>query len=716
MNSLSKLFRSLNFGLALLLALLFLFENRIDVMGWQVIVGRFHPLVLHLPIGIFMLAVLISFFRKAIPIQEFNQVFTFVVNLAVATGFLSAISGIVLASEEQESISEILYWHKVGGIVFSYTLYVFSIWFLKLTETIQQILLISLLIILMFTGHKGAVMTHGENFLALSSANAQNQGTFHPDSSIYQNVIQPILERKCMSCHNATKSKGNLIMTDSLSLVLGGKNGAAFVAGDANKSLMFQRMLLPDNHEEHMPPIGKTQLSINEVKILESWINAGASYSQKLDDIQIDSAYYPLIKSVYNSNKKPAKIYTFKSAPQKEIDNLQSSFRKVYPLYQKSPALAVSYLLTTGFTMETLRDLEKIKTQIIELNLNNMPMEDSGMDLINTMENLEILFLNNTKITTNGVKTLSKNKNLRHLSLTNTSVNEEVIDLLPQLPNLKKIFLSDTKISPASIDTIRAQFPNIEVIFEDYSYIVTYLTPPLLENDENIVDNNSQIKLKHYVNGVMVKYTLNDEEPDSINSLTYKEPIEIKNFVNIKAKAFKSGWIGSDTKNFTLFTKGIKPKEATLITKTNDRYKGEGGATLINNKLGPISNLPNPNWLGFQDEPFEALFSFDKPTALSTVILSFGLSIPQHVFPPTIVKVFGGNDIKSLKEIALIKLPTFQPENKDQVKNDKLIIPLKGENYEYYKIFAQNLKVIPSWHQGKGNKAWVFVDEIFFYQ
>ncbi|MDB5262976.1 MAG: hypothetical protein JWQ14_2257 [Adhaeribacter sp.] len=45
----------------------------------------------------------------------------------------------------------------------------------------------------------------------------------------------------------------------------GGKNGKVLVAGDANKSDLYWRLVLPDNHDDRMPPKGKPQLSEAEV-------------------------------------------------------------------------------------------------------------------------------------------------------------------------------------------------------------------------------------------------------------------------------------------------------------------------------------------------------------------------------------------------------------------------------------------------------------------
>jgi uncharacterized membrane protein len=713
MKTAVKIFNTLNFGLTILLILLFAFSSYIQLPDYGLFLGRMHPLVLHLPIGIFIIYTVLYFFnRNADPNSLLTQ--ELLLQFALASGFISAISGFLLASEDPINTASPLVWHKNSGTIFMIGLYCFGLFQGKLTSVVKSGTLLCLLLLLIITGHYGAVMTHGENFLGLNSSPSKNKGTVDSDSSVYVNAIKPVLEAKCFTCHNSDKSNGQLNMEDSLSLFTGGKTGPALIAGNAYNSLIFQRMMLPDYHEEHMPPIGKSQLSPQEAKLIELWINNGANYTKKISEVKSDTLFHESLKAVYENLN--TRNYTFKAASPSSVEKLNNAYRKVYPLYSNSPALVVTYLLSSGFSSAGLKELNLIKKQITELNLNKMPVEDQDLNEISGLENLEVLLLNGTKVTTQGLAKLVKNKNLTQLALANTSVDKKIAEIIPLFNKLSKIYLTNTKISPEEIEEMKVKFPKKEFIYEDYSDIVTQLTPPLLENTENIVENGSTASLKHYINGATIKYTLDDSEPDSVNSKTYTEPILVKDYLNIKSKAYKPGWIGSDTKNFLIFTKGLKPQNGKILTKVNDRYKGEGFNTLVNSKSGPVNNLPNPNWLGFKEEPFEALFSFPQPQKLSTLIVSYGLSIPQYVFPPTEIKIFAGDQPDRMKLIKNMKLPVFTYDNKDQVKNDKVILPLENVTYKHYKVFAQNLKALPPWHPGKGTPAWVFIDEIFFYE
>src|SRR5690606_27369376 len=108
--------------------------------------------------------------------------------------------------------------------------------------------------------------------LAATSANAADAS----QSQLYKDLVVPILDAKCASCHGAEKPKGKL-RVDSLEAILkGGNEGPSVVAGKIEDSPLIQRIYLPLNDDEHMPPEDKEQLTEQEVAVLAFWIKSGA--------------------------------------------------------------------------------------------------------------------------------------------------------------------------------------------------------------------------------------------------------------------------------------------------------------------------------------------------------------------------------------------------------------------------------------------------------
>ena len=103
---------------------------------------------------------------------------------------------------------------------------------------------------------------------------------------VFQHVILPIFEAKCNKCHNEDKSKGDLRLDNYEVTMKGGENGSNVVAGKPDDSLTIQRILLPSDDDEHMPPEGKEQVTPAELAAIRYWIQSGASATQKLADAQ----------------------------------------------------------------------------------------------------------------------------------------------------------------------------------------------------------------------------------------------------------------------------------------------------------------------------------------------------------------------------------------------------------------------------------------------
>jgi hypothetical protein len=103
---------------------------------------------------------------------------------------------------------------------------------------------------------------------------------------VFQHVILPIFEAKCNKCHNEDKSKGDLRLDNYEVTMKGGENANNIVAGKPDDSLTIQRILLPLDDDEHMPPEGKEQVTAAELAAIRYWIQAGASATQKVSEAQ----------------------------------------------------------------------------------------------------------------------------------------------------------------------------------------------------------------------------------------------------------------------------------------------------------------------------------------------------------------------------------------------------------------------------------------------
>ncbi|HYC30231.1 MAG TPA: hypothetical protein VEB42_15460, partial [Chitinophagaceae bacterium] len=192
MNWRSVLF-NVTFALNCMLLFLVLFESRLALPPWLQVVGRMHPLLLHFPL---VLIVVYAVLPRSDAYKDLLLVAAF-------TAALTAIMGLFLSREEGYD-QEALQWHKWGGATIS----VFTLlWYrLPMKRPLTIVTSILALFLIVFTGHLGASITHGDNFL-LAPVDKPIPVPLD-EAKVYQHLVRPVLQQKCMTCHNSNKAKG----------------------------------------------------------------------------------------------------------------------------------------------------------------------------------------------------------------------------------------------------------------------------------------------------------------------------------------------------------------------------------------------------------------------------------------------------------------------------------------------------------------------------
>lgn len=87
-------------------------------------------------------------------------------------------------------------------------------------------------------------------------------------SAFFQTVVEPVLRKHCLSCHNSRSRMSGLALDTRTGVLAGGKRGAAVVPGDPQSSLLYRAVV--QSGDLKMPPSGR--LSEPEVAALKSWI------------------------------------------------------------------------------------------------------------------------------------------------------------------------------------------------------------------------------------------------------------------------------------------------------------------------------------------------------------------------------------------------------------------------------------------------------------
>lgn len=688
-----------------LLCFLWLFENRLNIPPWLQVAGRMHPLVLHFPI-----VLLILFVLQLLVLPGRRDPDNFLLLLAAFTAAFTAVAGLLL-SREPGYDHDALLGHEYSGIFVSLLTFAWYTWYERLMRA-KFVVAVFGLGLVVFAGHLGSGITHGEDFLLAPLTPPARERTVTLDEAVvFTDMVQPILSVKCMSCHNSRKAKGELSM-ESLSLLLkGGKDGAIFDTTSADLGLMMERIHLPPDQKKHMPPLGKPQLSDEEIAILYQWIKHGPAGLVRVASLPETDTLRMLAGALFQNHASP-EHYDFNPADEKTIAKLNTDYRVVYPIAAGSPALAVDFYGPAFFSSGQLTELTAVKTQIVSINLDHMPVTNADLASLRAFSNLRTLQLGSTLVTGGGLSQLAGLAHLQSLSLANTKIHGGDLGSLGGLKELRSIYVWNTAVTEADSKTLRGLHPDLHV--ETGSHLDTVhvrLNPPILRNDVVIIDTPIDLRLRHVVPGAAIHYTLDGSDPDPLQSPVYRGPVKISGMTTLKARAYKQGWLPSEVLQYQFYHSSFHPDTIILRHPPDSLYKGKGSKTLYNREKGDL-NFGSDKWLGFHKFPMDCLLRFDRPVQASAVAVSSLVDRASLVLPPLTLDIYGGTDPLHLHMLA--HLSPRQPDSTLPGYLTYYECHFPAAVLRYIRIAATPVVELPKALVTPKNKSgWFFADEIF---
>jgi uncharacterized membrane protein/mono/diheme cytochrome c family protein len=445
-------------------------------------IGHFHPLVVHLPIGI----LIFTFILELIQLKsktKFNQAILLGTFIGTAFAIVSAIMGWLLSLDGGYD-EKLLNNHQYAGWILCFfcillvivkMFFSANVYFDKLNKSLWSIIII----VLFLVGHFGGSITHGADYLSLdlSAGNKEVKKALSIDSvsalppekqaqvNMYEGLIYPLLDAKCIQCHNSEKKKGNLQLT-SIDLILkGGKKGPALTAYNANQSLMIQRMLLDPANDKHMPPKGKPQLNNKEINLIYWWVQHGASINDKLGVALLNDT----VKNLIASKIVPA--FPALSLPQTFlVDSNKINSLKQLGLIVNLIAKGVGYIDLSAMNAPLLNDLQLQKITILDshlvwLNLANTKITNKSIATLSSCKNILKLNVAYTSLNDDAIGLLNQFTKLSYLNIVGTSITDNGLAKLNLSNNFKSLYCWNTKITQGGVDQFRKRYPNIQINF-----------------------------------------------------------------------------------------------------------------------------------------------------------------------------------------------------------------------------------------------------------
>lgn len=436
------------------------------------LMGRMHPLLVHLPIGILIFGILLCL----IPQKDKTNLIP-AARLAFLLGGIAAfgagLSGFLQYQFEGFAWEEVRF-HLITGVLTTFGSLAFYFQLRRSDVLIKKTKIQALVLglILTLTGHLGGSLTHGDNYFAevlppelqsllgfeiqpekgpqLAEENWEN-------AELFSEVIQPIFNQNCKSCHNPRNKKGELDLSEMKGLLAGGEDGLVLTVGDPDHSELFSRLILPKEDEKHMPPSEKRQPSKEEIALIESWIKNGGKEKGTLAEAEIPRR---LVERFILKNQIP--FYPLTQIPSISPDSLAAL--KASGFFAEAVEAGSGLLKITCTNYPDFQDIDwaklaSSKKRIAYLDLSGTKITDALLDSIKLLPNLTVLKLSNTTISGKSLENLSQLPNLKLLYLNQTPVNLEQIQALAKSQSIQKVFAYETPASTELPNSGKLSFP-----------------------------------------------------------------------------------------------------------------------------------------------------------------------------------------------------------------------------------------------------------------
>jgi uncharacterized membrane protein len=287
--------------------------------AWMTLLGRLHPLMVHFPLALVIVAAIVELWRAARRHEGPAPCAVTAVWFAAVGGVAAACSGWANAAEGGDSGSVDLLVHRWGGVAAAGLLVALAIAGTTASRAghagwsgVWRMGLVLCAGIVATVGHFGGNLVHGEGYVTRalwaalrasqgadepaneSAAEPENESTDEPENepsgeparepanepvvatAVAYADLMPIFESRCYECHGRGKSKAGIRLDEPAELIGRERKGRIIVKpGDPEGSSLLAVLTLPIDDDLAMPPEGE-RLSDAEIAKVRAWIAAGA--------------------------------------------------------------------------------------------------------------------------------------------------------------------------------------------------------------------------------------------------------------------------------------------------------------------------------------------------------------------------------------------------------------------------------------------------------
>ncbi|MBL7826690.1 MAG: chitobiase/beta-hexosaminidase C-terminal domain-containing protein [Saprospiraceae bacterium] len=207
--------------------------------------------------------------------------------------------------------------------------------------------------------------------------------------------------------------------------------------------------------------------------------------------------------------------------------------------------------------------------------------------------------------------------------------------------------------------------------------------------------------------GADIRFDLNGNEPNP-KGFRYTGPIRMHQSQTLKTRTFSDGSFSRTVSADFVVTRQKKPE---YRFPWHPKYKAGGSFALIDGVHGS-DQFNDGKWQGFSGDDLDVLIELDSVREIKEITAGFLENTQAWIFYPQNVTFSVSLDGKNFEPVGLVQVERSKAQRPPQ--RTTLSVDCAPKQVRYIKVKASSQGVCPDWHPGKGQKCWLFVDEIKF--
>ena len=452
-----------------------------DDNRWMRLLGRLHPLIVHFPIGLAITAAvveLVNIIRRRRDASPFAFTAT---GIAAGTSIIAAVFGWLNADYEGATDGTTLFLHRWLGIIAAGGLSIVFLAGLVGRSGVRITAfngyrwgLLICAVVLAVGSHFGGEMVYGKGYLtkvifasngdsATTDADADDETTPKEDATgastpsptvdastiDFRRDVLPILEARCVECHGPDKVKGDLRLDSEAAIFAGDPEWWTVLWGDPDHSLLLERVTLPADDPDSMPPEG-ARLTAAQIATIRTWIETGGAGAEDVGGegkVAVDQKTAPPAAAPDDED-----VAEIPAAITAAADKLRQRGVLAMRIAQNSDDWEVNAsLVSPPFADADFQLLKGLEAVLVQASFNRSAVTDAGLEGLAGFDRLNSLRLAQTDVGDGAVDALLRLEGLEVLNLYGTRISDAGLARLLALPNLKRVYCADTQVTPDGV-------------------------------------------------------------------------------------------------------------------------------------------------------------------------------------------------------------------------------------------------------------------------